>query len=340
MKKSLRFLSIYSFGVVSLVFLFGCFPGGEKKEKDLDDVVLLEINNKPALTKSELFKAISSNMAHMGKIDPSILPLEFQKKALDDLTNFKLVVEAARQEGLDKDSEYVKIYESNVDQLKQTLLHYIYQRKILDKVEVSEDEISKEYEQNKSRYVETQGGVLVSGVSFKDRDKALGFYDRIKGRMSDFESVGKKEKEGKFKEFGRVSQDSQGPGMGAVSTVIRDAALKLVKIPGVDLVKDGKQVWVIYVSDKKESGYYELIKIHDEIKKIVQMNKFAKIWKQKPEELKKKFTIKINEDYFKKSEPSKDEGDIEQTMGAEQKEKEEESSEQKPAKGDDTSQRL
>ncbi|MCK4517974.1 hypothetical protein KAT92_04305, partial [Candidatus Babeliales bacterium] len=222
-------------------------------------------------------------------------------KVLDDLSRFKLVVAAAQKEGIENDAEYKKAYKEQTDRLKELLLSRIYEKKMFDNIVVPETELKADFDANKTKYVKEQGGVLVSAVSFEQRDKALAFYDRVKSKVSEFESLGKKEKAGKFKEFGRVGEQApaQGYEAAAVPQAIRDAATKLTKLPAVDVVKEGKQTWVIVASDKKEAVAYDYQEARKSIADKLKVNKFMELRNKSYEDLKKKFTLEVNEEFFK-----------------------------------------
>lgn len=283
---------------VALVLLAGCWPWGKKKVVDKDDVVLLKIDKKPVLTKTEFYKEVGGMI---GNMDPVLLPKSTQRKVLNDLTRFELVVAAAKKQGLKKDPEYMSAFKEQKRRLKKLLLSRVYEKKLFDNITVPESEIKEDFEKNKSRYVKEQGGVLVKGVSFKDRDKAMDFYDEIKGKMDEFDSLGKKKKDGKFKEFGRVGAQQEPGGYAARMTPkeVSEAALKLSKLPAVDVVKIEKETWVIHVSDKRDAVLYTYDEIKERIMNQLKVNKFMEIRNKKYEELKKEFTVDVNEDFFK-----------------------------------------
>lgn len=285
--------------LVSALFLSSCLPGFSKEAPAPDDVVLLKVDGKPVITKSEFYKELGGMV---GQMDPMLLPKETQRKVLDDLSRFKLVVAAATKEGIENDAEYKKAYKEQTDRLKELLLSRIYEKKMFDNIVVPETELKADFDANKSKYVKEQGGVLVTAVSFEQRDKALAFYDKVKSKVSEFESLGKKEKAGKFKEFGRVGEQPAGATgyeAAAVPQAVRDAATKLTKLPAVDVVKEGKQTFVILASDKKEPVAYDYQEVRKSISDKLKVNKFMELRNKSYEDLKKKFTLEVNEEFFK-----------------------------------------
>ena len=295
MKKNLNMALVFSV-FAYILLLSGCdWPKTGDTFSGSDDT-LLKIDGKTVITKESFYKEVSPMLQGM---DPAMLPKETQRKVLDDMMRLKLFVAAAKKEGLDKDKEYINAFEEQKERLEELLLSRFYEKSVFDKVKVSDADISADYESNQSKYVKDRAGVLVSGVSFKNKDKALAFYNKIKNQIDDFASIGKKDKDGKFREFGRVSSEAGDYGMAVVPKAVKDAALNLTKLPSVDVVKEGKETWVIHVSDKKEASFYDLDEIRDRIEYQLKVNKFMELRNTKQDELKNDFKIEVNETYFK-----------------------------------------
>ncbi|MCK4517975.1 hypothetical protein KAT92_04310, partial [Candidatus Babeliales bacterium] len=78
MNKNLRSVVRLSVVVGSTLFLASCLPGFSKKEAPVaDDVVLLKVDGKPVITKSEFYKELGGMV---GQMDPMLLPKETQRK--------------------------------------------------------------------------------------------------------------------------------------------------------------------------------------------------------------------------------------------------------------------
>lgn len=297
MKRMFHSSLVFSAAVVAAVVLAGCGTGS-KKAVDKDDVVLVSINKKPSITKTGFYQELGSMV---GQMDPMLLPKATQRKVLDDLIRFEVTVEAAKKDGIDKDPEFVKAYKEQKARLKKVALVRFYDKKKFDEMPIDEAATKDHYEKNKTRFVKEQGGVAVSGVSFADRAKALAFYEKAKGLTSaeDFASLAKKDVAGNFRDLGRVSEEEAQGGYNAVTPAVKSAALKLSKLPGVDLVKDGKETWVIHVSDKKPASYYEYVEIAERLGNQLKVNKFMEERNKMYDELKKSFNVDVNEEFFK-----------------------------------------
>ena len=290
------FKGIVKFSIVGclILLLAGCWPWDKKKKEiDKDDVVLLKIDNNPVVYKKEFYKDLAGMI---GGMDPVMLPKATLRKALEDISRFELMVAAARKMGLKKEEEYRKAYKLQKKRLKKGLLARMYEKKIFDQIFIPDSDVKADYEKNKSRYIKEQGGVLVSGVSFDKQEDASSFYHRAKGKKKkeDFDSMARKA--GKFKEFGRVDKAAGGFG---VPKSVRESANKLSRLPAVDLVKEGKETWVIHVSDRKDPVFFKFEEIKDRIRNQLKVNSFMDIRTKKLEELKEEFTIEINEAFFK-----------------------------------------
>jgi hypothetical protein len=83
-----------------------------------------------------------------------------------------------------------------------------------------------------------------------------------------------------------------------VPTEVRNSALAAGKAPRVALVtgKDGN--WVIYVTDKKDAVHYELAEIANDLKAMLEANKFRDELEVRIEAIKKDSKIEINEEFF------------------------------------------
>jgi len=284
--------------IPALFLLAGCGTGVKKKEVAKDDVVLLKIDGNPVMTKNEFYKEMATMI---GGMDPAMLPKATQKRAIEDLAKFELSVVAANKIGLSKDPEFRQAYQEQKDRLKKALLIRMYEKKIFDSISVPESDVRADYDKNKSRYIKEQGGAMVTGVTFAKEGDAKSFYEKAKGLAKDaFDSLGRKTS-GRFREFGRVGKDATGYGAQMVPEGVRDSAVKLTKLPAVDFVKEGKEFWVVHVSDRKNASIFPFEEIKERVENQLKMNKFMGERNNRYEELKKEFSVEINEEFFKEA---------------------------------------
>ncbi len=278
-----------------LVFLAGCWPAKKKEEVTKDDVVLASINNEPVMTVNKFMNLLNS---FVGQVDKSLLPKPTQRKLFGNWLQIELGVRAAKQVGIDKDPEFVKIHKEQAEHLERELLFRFYDNKKFKEVRITNDEMVAHYDKNKALYVKEAGGPVVSGVMFKDRTKADNFYNKVRGKSTEeFSSVGKKETDGKFREFGRISAESRGYVF--VPAKVKTSAMELTALPAVDLVVDNEDIWVISVSDRKEPMFFDFEDVQERIEKQIRMDKYMKMREELYKNLEKELNVVVNEDYFK-----------------------------------------
>ena len=144
---------------------------------------------------------------------------------------------------------------------------------------------------------------MLEGVRFEDKEKASAFFDSVKGKQNEFAKLAEKADGGEFKDFGRVSKEPAKGGfaMSDVPSQVKDKALSLKKFPAVEKIDAGKNVWVIRASDKKETEYFNLDEIKPQLEVMLKNNKFREEIEKQVKDLRKDFTIDVNEDFFKEA---------------------------------------
>jgi hypothetical protein len=293
--------------VGSGLFLLGCWPGGVTKKVEKDDVVLLEIGGEPVLTKSEFYKELAGMI---GGMDPALLPKDKQERAFRDFMNFKLMVAAAKKAGLEKDAEYKKALDDQIKRLSDVLLSRMYEKQLFEDIKVSGEDVLAEYNKNKLRYVKEQGGVLVSGISFKNSGLAHSFYKEMQAKRNNkdaFDSACRQQKKGKFMEFGRIGKEDAGYNMRMQPMMpkgVRTSAINQSKLPAVNLVSEGDETWVIHISDKKNPVLFKFEEIKPQIERQLKVSKFMGERDRMLKKLEKDLKVTINEAFFKQAKPA------------------------------------
>ena len=301
-----------------VVFLFGCdFLKMDKQSKKEDvavsegsGVTLLNINGKPVLKESDYVGFLNQMMQanpYFKGAGPEILPAEIKRKFFDELIKQELIVSWAEKNNVENSAEFKKSLAEIIKLAKRSLLIQNFEKQILDGINITDKDIKDEFSKNKDKFIKIAGGILVSGIEFNDAEKATAFYDKVKNlkTVEAFEQAAKKENEDKFKDFGRVSSKPAGGQqmpMDDVPPMIRSKVSSLENVPTVEKVKVGRITWVLYLSDKKDDVFFELNEIKPQIEMMLKNAKFREKVENKVEDLKKEFTISVNEDYFKKME--------------------------------------
>lgn len=293
--------------VLALAVLPGCGWFGKKDAaKDANgsagEQTLCSIDNKPVIKESDfatsLNQMLQANPYFRGAGADS-LPMAIKRRFFDELVKQELIIAEADRTNVEKDPEFGKSLEEMMKLVKRSLKVQFFEKKMFDGIKVSDADTKKYFEENKERYIKAAGGVLVAGVSFNSEAEANVFMQKAKGSIEDFERLAKADKKATFKDFGRVSKGQQGMGFGMTPAPVKEAALAMHKLPGVDKVKVGKEIWIIKAWDKKDTVYYELNEIKPQLEMVIKNNQARDVLEKLIKELREKFKVTVNEDFFK-----------------------------------------
>jgi len=297
--------------LLSLILLPGCgildfFKKKEEPQKveavKAEGVVLCSIDSKPVIHEGSFNKNINQMLQaspYFRGAGADALPLSIKRKFFDELVKQELIIVDANKGNIEKDAEFIKAYHEMKDLLKRSLKIQFFEKKLYDGIKIEASDVQKHYSENKEHYVKVAGGVLVSGIKFDQDAQATSFVGNVKSHVDEFDKLAKENKSGKFKEFGRVSKESRGFNFEAVPAPIKEAVLAAHKLPMVEKVKVGKEFWVIKAADKKETVYFNLDEIKQQIEGMLKNNKFKDALDGKIKELRGSHAVVVNEDYFK-----------------------------------------
>jgi hypothetical protein len=90
----------------------------------------------------------------------------------------------------------------------------------------------------------------------------------------------------------------------ATPEFLKQAAFDSKKFPAIDMVSNGQKFWVYCATDHKESEYFALDEIKDQLKEMIKETKFKTVLEDRLKDLVDKAKIKINEEYFQRQAPS------------------------------------
>ena len=322
--KQLSSLAIKSslLGVSLLVFT-GCdWNPFKKKAADADvtaeasgeEVVLCSINGKPVIKEADfinnLNQMIQANQYFRGATAES-LPKELQRKFFEQLVTQALIEAHANDNGIEKHPAFIKAYQEADKQLKSALKVQVVEKEIYDGISVSDDEINKHFNENKERFVKVPGGTLAAGIRFETEAAADAFLVKARTDVANFETLAKADKDGKFRDFGRVSKESRGMQFEIVPAPIKDAVLAAPKAPHVEKVKAGKEFWVVKSWDKKNTELFELAEVKPHIEGMLKSNKFKDVLDARLKDIRSKLNVSVNEGFFASKEPAGEKGDDE-----------------------------
>lgn len=242
-------------------------------QKEVDEVLALAMKEQPELQ--------GMNAAFMPMLKQNIL---------NALVQHKVIEKYIEENKLNETAEYKSKLEQFVKSIKQKI-NVDFLAKEFENIAATEKDNKEYYDKNKDRFaVVSRGGVKAAGVKFDKETDAQAFLAKVAGKVAEFEKTVKADvKLAKMlQDFNYVSAESR------LEKALVDGILT-AKVPGVIIVKvDDKNIWVVKVSEKKESQYRSFDDIKDQIKQMRQgealMNKLT--------ELQKKYGVAVKENAF------------------------------------------
>lgn len=268
--------------------------------------VLCSINGQPVIYERDFKQSMEQMLQQSFKgASPEALPMAIKRRFFDQLVQQELIVCQAEKAHLEDNPEFVKAYDDMSRMLKRHLMVQFVEKDIYDHIKISDTDIAKHYEENKARYVKDAGGILTTGVKFGSESEASTFLKKAANDAKKFEDQAKAaSKEGNFKDFGRISKEARGYAAMSIPAPVRDAVTALKDFPHLEMVKAGKEFWVVLAQDSKEPVYFDLAEINPQIQGMLKNTKFKDVLDDQLNEIRKKELIVINEEFFK--EPEKD----------------------------------
>lgn len=268
---------------------------------------LCSINGKPVISENDFNKGIAqvlqSNPFFRGAGGANALPMAIKRKFLDEMVKQELIIADAQKQNIEEDPAFLKELEEVSKLVKRSLIVQFFEKKIFENIKVTDSDVKKHYEENKERYVKVAGGVLVSSASFENEAAADDFVNKAPKNLEEFEKQAKEIKDCKFNDHGRIGKDSRGEmGVEVAPKALKSAVLEVKEYPAVGKVKVGKTFHVFCAADPKQSEYFELDEIRQQIEGLLKNNMFRDKLEEKLKVLNSSFDITINEDFFKEKE--------------------------------------
>lgn len=311
MKKMFRFL------LLTPIFLLpGCAPLDWIKEKlggssssetititetdapGLRGDVLVTLHGKPIITL-ESFEAEFNQLMEENpqvKAMASLMP-DIKENFLKGLVNQEIVNEWARENKVDQ----TEVYRNELKRMEQQVIRMLNTKhfSVAHPVDVAEAELKNFYEKNKDMIPDlliSRGGVETVGISFDSEKAARAFYDKVKDKPKEFNTVAEADAlKGSMKEFKLINAQSIG-----VPQQIRDKVVGLKKFPIVELIKvDDKSFWVVDALKKEETKYRSFEEVKASLEPYVAKEKRMEIFDKEIEKLKSKYNVVINDELIK-----------------------------------------
>ncbi len=271
----------------------------EETISDQRGPVVVLIDGDPVLHKSEVDAYLNQMLQFYPQLKQAMtaetMPVSFKKTFLSKLIEQELIIAWGKKEKIEEQDSFQKSFEEAVKLVRRHLMVQQFEKSIVDTIEVTDAEVRSDFDTNKSRYVKSAGGVVVSALSFNQESDANAFLNKLKGRESEFGTLAKDEKV-ELKTFGRINEDAE---IRDLPHAVKEASLKYKdSFPGVLSVRDGSMTWVVNVSDKKEAELFEIDEIKGQIEGMLRNQKFQEVLAKKMEELQGAFTVDIKEEHL------------------------------------------
>lgn len=209
---------------------------------------------------------------------------EGRKQLLDELVNQEMFYLDAKDQGLDKDEEFL----TELENAKENILKQMAIKKLLDSIEVSDEEIKEYFEANKAQFVKPES-VRAQHILVKDEETASDLLAKIKEGKS-FEEVAKDNSECPSKaQGGDLGEFSRGQ----MVPEFEEVAFKLAVGELSDLVKTQFGYHIIKVTAKNEAGEKSFEEVAPQIKNQLLAMKQNTEYLNKTNSLRSKYTFEV-----------------------------------------------
>ncbi|OFH96890.1 putative peptidyl-prolyl cis-trans isomerase Cbf2 precursor [Clostridium acetireducens DSM 10703] len=209
---------------------------------------------------------------------------EGKKQLLDQIISFELSYNYGKEIGLDKD----EMYALQLERAAKEILTQMAINKILEKAEVSENEVIEYYNANKESF-KNEENITAKHILTKTLEEAEKVFKEIEEGM-DFEEAAK--------QYSMCPSKAEGGNLGTfikgqMVPEFEKAAFELSVGRVSDPVKTQFGYHLIKVEDKEESSYKNLEEVKDFIKSNLLQKKQADKYVDFTNELKEKYHVEI-----------------------------------------------
>ncbi len=323
MKKKLSLVLL----VAPLIMLPGCLDwfkqklGGKKGAAETTSTmpsdelvsegeVLVTMGGAPIISS----KSFERDFAALIEENPqlkSILPLmpDAPYNFLQGMVSQEVVDKYIAENKIDETPEYQKDIERGVRTITRITNKKHFDQKFPAKV--SDAEVQKFYDENKESIPElllSRGGVKSSGVSFNNEADAKAFAAKAKGK--DFAKVAREANvTDKIRDFKFVTAQSVG-----IDKAVQNRIIATKHVPATEVIKgDDKAFWVVNMTEIQQAKYRPFEQIKAGLKQHLEKEKQMAEEDKEINQLKEKYGVVINEEYFKKQKGAQAESKEEKT---------------------------
>jgi peptidyl-prolyl cis-trans isomerase C len=223
---------------------------------------------------------------------PEDYKLQLDKSmVLDQLISEKLLIQEAKNKGLEKDSDVLEQIKKMTEQI---LVQALIEKEILDKVDVNDEEVPKYYEQNKDSFTEKEQ-VHLYNILLETEEEAQDILEQLKAG-GDFSEIAIEKSTGpSAAQGGDLGYLSKGTIIPEIEEVI--FALEMEELS--EVVKTDFGFHILKITEKKPETVKTLEEVKEEIIQNLLPTKQKEAFENLLEELKGKAEIEINEEVLK-----------------------------------------
>ncbi|WP_373069480.1 peptidyl-prolyl cis-trans isomerase [Sulfurimonas sp.] len=253
---------------------------------------LVTVNGK-AITQQEVDSELMQ--ATQGRFNqvPADKQKQLRNQVLEQLIVKELIFDDAKKTGVMESKDFKDEYSKVLDRVKKELSIQVWQKKELDKVNISNKEVKKYYDSNKEEFNEKE--------SVHARHILVNSESEAKDIAKELKSIKGTKLQEKFIELAKVkSKGPSGPRGGDLGYFVYERMLPefsavafAMKVGTIsEPVKTEHGYHVIYLEDKKPSKTYSFTEVKPFIEQRLKMEKFKTVMQDKITSLKNKATIK------------------------------------------------
>jgi peptidyl-prolyl cis-trans isomerase C len=215
-----------------------------------------------------------------------------KEKFLNEIINKEMLYQEALKKGFDKTPEFQKKLE---EFKKLTLVTELFEKEVISKAKVSDQEVKDYYEKHKEELVPTVQ-IKASHILVKSEDEAKKVLERLK-KGEKFAEVAKAVSidKGSAKNGGDLGYFSKGQMVPEFEKAAASLKVGDVSVP----VKTQFGYHIIMVTDKKKGSPVEFEKARDMISQRLSGEKQKETFEKYIAELKKSYKAEINKDALK-----------------------------------------
>lgn len=208
---------------------------------------------------------------------------EGTKKAIDEIVNYELLYLDAKEKGLNKD----ELFQKELKKMEENFLKQYAIQQILSKVEISDEEIKKFYEDNKKYLVQPEK-MRASHILVSDENEAKKIIadiqngDKFEDKAKEFSTCPSSQNGGDLGEFAR----------GSMVPEFEKAAFNMnIGDISNEPVKSQFGYHIIKILDKKESKIPEFNEIEGQLREQAKLAKQEREYLKTVNNLKNKFHV-------------------------------------------------